>query len=222
MAEVGFGNPGSSSFLITGTIMYVGTQAVTTVYDQGFGDKTALFSDFSSYSKNITDSFSQHQTDEEYQFTGFGDPSPDFLQLPFIADGLSEFPDEGGVLIVLEGTFSSSTNYRFQLIGKDGTKYPSSTTFCSAAKAGKGSAVSAFRADSRVAFAMPPVPPGSYDIQMEYGQDFGLQLLLVSYVKVIRKNRSTQTYSLRTNYPELFTVGARNHLSDKKEMGGGE
>jgi len=123
---------------------------------------------------------------------------------------------------VLEGSFSSSTNYRFQLIGKGGTKYPSSSTFCSAAKPSQGSTVSTFRANSRVAFAMPPVPPGLYDIQMEYGADFGLNLLMASYVKVIRKNRSTQTYSLRTNYPELFTVGSRNHITDKKEMGGGE
>ena len=220
MAEVGFGNPGDSSEMLKNSGPYavgVVTNSAT-VFDQGFGDKTALFSDFT----HVLDSFSKHETDTAYQFTGFGDPTPDFIELPVIADGISEFPDEGGVLITLEGTFDKGQTYHFQLIGQDGTVYPSATTFCSAAKAGQTNECKSYRADSRVRFAMPPVPPGVYDIKMFFGVNKSTELNLSQYVKVMRKNRSAQGYSVRSKFPEFFSVGARNYQADFYELGGTE
>lgn len=220
MAEFGFGNPGSSSALVSGTAhtngSYAGTSVDAVVYDQGFGDKTALFSDFT----HVQNTFSAFQTDSLYQFTGFGDPTPVFVQLPVLADGISEFPDQGGVLITLEGSFNGTESYYFQLVGQNSVRYPSATEYASAAKAGKGGEAKAYRGNERVRFAMPPVPPGVYDIAIFYGTDKALEITLSQYVKVIRRGRCSQTYSVRTKYPELFSVGARNFVADRTEMGG--
>ena len=127
MAELGFGNPGSSSSLVQSS----GTYSSTTVggivvYDQGFGDKPDLFSDFT----HVQNTFTEYQTDSAYQFTGFGDPTPAFIEVPFLANGISEYPDEGGFLVILEGKFDGTEDYYFQIKGQDGTVYPSSTTYC--------------------------------------------------------------------------------------------
>lgn len=216
MAEFGFGNPGSSSALASGTGSYAGTVVDSVVYDQGFGDETALFDNFT----HIQNTFSSFQTDSAYQFTGFGDPTPVFVELPVLADGINEFPDQGGVLITLEGSFDIAESYYFQLVGQNGQKYPSATVFASAAKASKGSEVRAYQGSERVRFAMPPVPPGVYDIAIFYGTDKALEITLSQYVKVIRRGRCSQTYSVRVKYPELYSVGARNFIADRAEMGG--
>ena len=188
------------------------------VFDQGFGDKTALFSDFT----HIQNSFLEHRTDPAYQFTGFGDPTPVFIEVPFVADGITDFPDEGGVRVILEGKFDPAENYFFQIVGKDETIYPSATTYASAAKAGKEGLVKPFRNNERVSFALPPMPPGLYDIEVYYGENKSLQLTLSEYIRVIRKNRSSLVYSVRAKYPEVFRVGARNYIVDRVDLGGAE
>tara|TARA_R100000234_G_C4981393_1_gene171093 strand:+ start:449 stop:1111 length:663 start_codon:yes stop_codon:yes gene_type:complete len=217
MAEVGFGNPGSSSDMLLGQFSYASLGAPSiTVYDQGFADKTALFDDFT----HVVNSFSEHQTNTEYQFTGFGDPSPDFFQLPTLFESNGEFPDEGGVLITVQGEFKKTDSYFFQLVNKNGVVFPSATTYCPAAIADKGGEVISYQANTKLSFAMVPVPPGLYDLKMFYGQNKVFEITLPDFMLVIRKNRSSQVFSLRSKYPELFSVGARNFIVDRKDVGG--
>jgi len=71
-----------------------------------------------------------------------------------------------------------------------------------------------------VFFALSPLPPGTYSIRIYYGPTLAQRKDLLKAFRIVRRNRSTSAYHMRTNVPPLFKVGPRSQRSEDLILGG--
>lgn len=177
---------------------------------------------------------------------GFGDPTPSgwaggdpldygfgdeafavmaaFL-LPLGPDHL--YPDDGGELGVLEGTWGVATPgavgpYRVRLRDSfTGALYPPTTEAlgCYSAKPGDGVDCSADVAQRYLRFAVPPAPPAVYDLLVAYGPAFGVVLELPKALRIIYRGRVPEAWQLRAALPALWAAAGPRHSAAETLQG---
>jgi hypothetical protein len=68
--------------------------------------------------------------------------------------------------------------------------------------------------DTLICFS-PPAPVATYDLKILYGANFLQEIVLSNAVNVRVRNRSNETYLLRSLFPSHYNTGARTSLQDK-------
>jgi hypothetical protein len=173
-----------------------GAYAAGTVYDWGFGDPVP-----SGWVGTGSSDL------------GFGDVAEAaFLAflLPVQAD--PTFPDDGGPVVKLGGSWPIQGPYRVQLRDSyTGALYPSSTTGCHSAKPGQGQGCTTNLALSELTFALPVAPPAVYDLVITYGLAFGQSIPTVTKaLRIIRRGKTLEAWALRALLPPHYAAGPRS------------
>lgn len=142
---------------------------------------------------------------------GGGDPSlPDPI---IVQDGGKEHGDEGGDVLVLQADWSTMGGagpYRVQL--KDpftDVIFPQDYFGCLSPIAGDGTTFGfgvlfTDPAIQQLLVALPPAPPGVYDVVVSYGPGYGTSVTLFSAVRVINRRRTLQQWTIRSWLPPLW------------------
>jgi hypothetical protein len=156
--------------------------------DWGFGDPTP--SDPSVYARD----------------TGFGSPTVDLYEgnVQILAP-LGKYGDDGAYTVEVLADWPIEGPYRFRLI--DGTdKYPADTFAYSGVPGQLYRCYSYTGGVDIIRFALPVAPPATYDLQIEWGPNYG-QKVLVPGLDIIRRNRRRHTYAVRRSFPPIYKVG---------------
>jgi len=151
---------------------------------------------------------------------GYGDPSPinpilergygspsQILRLE-ISGGTIDVSHLGGSQVRLIGLIPSDLQPYRVLMTVD-----SEDVYLYSGKAGQGSDLILDR-DVLVCFT-PPAPVGVYDLKIRYGTGFFQEIVLSNVINVMVRNRSNETYLLRSLFPSHYNTGARTSLLDK-------
>lgn len=153
---------------------------------------------------------------------GFGEPL-DTAFVPVIVSGLP-LPDDGGEIVSLAGDWPDLGNppgqpsgpFRVRLIDGDGVTWPDPARVlgCYSARVtlrngGKGPYCETDIRRRTLDFSIPPLPPGTYDVEVAWGPHWSTKLLLEAAVSVIYRLRSHQEYGMRVTYPNRYAVGPR-------------
>jgi hypothetical protein len=170
--------------------------------DWGFGDPTP---------DPWPDAFS-----EDY---GFGDIAPAPFE-PTVSDAIFIFPDDGGHVVRLVATWTDIGPYRIQLIEKGTAAVfpnPAVQLGCYSGIAGQG--VECFTttklkngikvAGKWLEFALPPLPPGVYQMRLSFGPGYLTIKNIDDLIRVVHRNRSLQQWSIRSTFPGIYTTHAR-------------
>lgn len=165
--------------------------------DWGFGDKTP--SNTETYARD----------------TGFGSPTVDIYEgnVQILAP-LGKYGDDGAYQVEVLADWPIEGPYRFRLIdGND--KYPENT-FAYGGVPGQLYRCYSFTGGvDIIRFALPVAPPGTYDLQIEWGDNFG-QKVLVPGLEIVHRNRRRHTYSIRRVFPPMYKVGPTNVRSEEQ------
>lgn len=153
---------------------------------------------------------------------GFGDPpQPDMAVVPYIVPVAPDqpFPDDGGVLCTLEASWANALPsalgpYRVRLIDAVGQYWPDAAG-CYSALQGQGPKCQTNLGKTALRFAIPPVPPGVYDIEVAWGPDYGDSVKMVKGLRIVLRGRNLYVRNLRSqNFPKPFAVGARSAMME--------
>jgi hypothetical protein len=137
---------------------------------------------------------------------GYGSPSQ-ILRLE-ISGGTIDVSHLGGSQVRLIGLIPSDLQPYRALMTVD-----SEDVYLYSGKAGQGSDLILDR-DVLVCFT-PPAPVGVYDLKIRYGTGFFQEIVLSNVINVMVRNRSNETYLLRSLFPSHYNTGARTSLLDK-------
>jgi hypothetical protein len=192
-------------------------EATASVKDWGFGDPTGGGGLLDS--SLVQDIFQKYTSDSDYEDWGFGSPTPEWQVVPTL-HGVTVFPDEGGALVRLIGKFSPVETYYVQLRAQDGTTTFPSAAYAYSGKAGDGAGLKAYKGYELLAFALPPVPTGIYDLLLRNGDNKTMLFEILKMIKVLPRLRAAHTYSLRSHYPQLYNVGPASRIVEKLNQGG--
>lgn len=183
MAEWGYGSPSS--------IPNASTSVST--FDWGYGSEPP-----SSWTQSSPELDS-----------GYGSP---FVQLAALVASSADRrqPDHGGphVEIVNPSGWPQASFFKIQLRGADGTLFPGSASYVHSGVASRGDELQTTGSGTRLAFALPPLPTGLYDIIVYWGNQLGNTHVISSAVLVVRRLRFGSTYFLRQGYPDLMRRAA--------------
>ena len=190
----GFGSP-TGSALPTGAVD-------PGFKDWGFGDPTP---------STWPDGFSK-----DY---GFGSVAPAPFE-PTTSDGVFVFPDDGGVVVRLVATWTDIGPYRIQLVEKGTSTVfpnPSVQLGCYSGIAGQGTDCytttkikNGIKVPGRwLEFALPPLPPGIYQIRLSFGPGYLTIKNVEDLIRVVHRSRSVQQWSIRSTFPGIYTTHAR-------------
>lgn len=151
---------------------------------------------------------------------GFGDKGGAALQvlvmLPVTEGG--QRPDDGGVILRIQADWKNLGPGPYQVLLRetfDLVTWPQDRFGCWSAVPGKEWQCQPNALGTELPFAMPPVPPGIYDVLVNYGPGFGTQVVTLAAVKVVWRGRQSQAYSLRRHLLEQWHgAGARAAEAD--------
>ena len=151
---------------------------------------------------------------------GYGDPTPlnPVLERGYgspsqiirfeIAGGSVDVSHLGGSEIRLIGLIPRDLQpYRASI------EIGSEEVFLYSGQAGQGYDLNLDR-DALICFS-PPAPVATYDLKIRYGASFLQEIVLSNAVNVRVRNRSNETYLLRSLFPSHYNTGARTSLQDK-------
>lgn len=152
-------------------------------YDWGFGTRTPA------------------SWDEATSDSGFGARA---LQLVLAGVLPSAAIASGGEIILLRGDFTLSGVYVARFIDADGNDR--GTGF--SGRPGEGNQLRPNGALDELQLVPPPLAPGTYSIQLEWGA--GLIVLLEGVLRVLAPPRASATYRLRRRFPLTYRTGPRS------------
>lgn len=142
---------------------------------------------------------------EENGDTGFGSPSVDTTVFTV---STVEIGEDGGAAITIIGVFLQNYLYTVKFVGAGGleyTAYNGYTTSCGA-----------FSIDSNtIKVYAPRMAKGLYNITIS--DDFGSTTLL-NAVRVIDRNKSKSTISLRRSLPSFYQAGPRDTFESEPQF----
>jgi hypothetical protein len=182
--------------------------------DPGFGDSTV---------DNVLEDGTVIVIGPDVPDDGFGgaigDPP---LAEPFVAlvgaqDGVGNYHDEGGEVVLLYGQVGAADNidfigesYRIRLVGPEGdnTLHPVAGG-CYSAVGGNGDKIIPTAAGEILEFALPALPLGMYTILVcDYAT--GMLVWQISdYIMIERRKRDRETYRTRNRLHQLYATGPR-------------
>lgn len=147
---------------------------------------------------------------------GFGDKGAGALQVlvitPVLEDG--ERPDDGGIVLYAKADWKNIGPGPFQVLLRESftlQTYPQDKFGCWSTIPGNPWQCEPNKLKTEMPFAMPPVPPGIYDVVVNYGPALGTQLVSLAAVKVVWRGRQHQAYSLRRHMiPDWQGAGPRD------------
>ena len=137
---------------------------------------------------------------------GYGSPSQ-ILRLE-IASGSIDVSHLGGSQVRLIGLIPTDLQPYRASISIDNEE-----VYLYSGQAGQGSDLNIDR-DALICFT-PPAPVGLYDLKIRYGTGFFQEIVLSNVINVMVRNRSNETYLLRSLFPSHYNTGARTSVLDK-------
>ena len=150
---------------------------------------------------------------------GFGDKGANIqvlVVLPIIDNG--EYPDDGGLVLKLKADWKVITPGPYQVQLREHftlQAYPQDKFGCWSCIPGKPWECEPNGLATELQFALPPLPPGIYDVLLNYGPALGMQLVTLNAIKVIWRGRQSQAYSLRRHLlPAWHGAGSRAPTAD--------
>lgn len=151
---------------------------------------------------------------------GFGDQGAGANQVlvvvPVVAN--NEWPDDGGVVLCVKADWKAMGPGPYQVRLRESftsTFYPQDKFGCWSTIPGSPWQCAPNALFTELAFAMPPVPPGVYDVVVNYGPALGTQKETLKAIRVIWRGRQSQVYSLRRHLvPGWKGAGARAPRAD--------
>jgi len=170
----------------------------STNYDTGEGSPSTLF--------GVAASSFDH---------GTGSPSAFALSFVVVAPVDGIYPDDGGEVVTLEGSFTDTNPYSVRLIDQGGALYPELVD-CWSGVVAQGTECYPDTVANRLSFVLPPMPPGVYDIRVTYGPSAGLVHTLEDAIRIVPRNRSRATYRMRSNLAKWL---ARGRVAIQQEEG---
>lgn len=137
---------------------------------------------------------------------GFGSPYSPLAAIapPEFGPPPATFGDEGGYVYQLVGAWPIPGPYTVRFLNGVGAPFPAVGGAYSAVP-GERDRCQANSFGDLLTFTIPPLNPDTYDIEVTW--ELGGYLLLEDVVKIIRRNRSRETYRLRRGYQDEFKVG---------------
>jgi hypothetical protein len=114
------------------------------------------------------------------------------------------FGDEGGYIYGFTGNWPISGPYTVRFIDSLGAPHPAVGGAYSTYP-GERDSCRTNPAGDLLAFAIPPLNPGLYDVRITWSP--GGVLVVEDAIKIIRRNRDSATYRIRRGYQDLFKVG---------------
>ena len=147
---------------------------------------------------------------------GFGAP-PAFWSvqapavLPYTVQ-YEDYPDDGGSVVRLIGSWPSRGPWIVRLTPDSGTTfYPTDNVGCYSGTVGNGHLCYTDRFRRVLAFVLPPLDVGTYDIWIDWA---GLGLFgaskLIGDLDVVVRNSAEEVYSIRRTYPPRYRTGPRS------------
>lgn len=136
---------------------------------------------------------------------GYGSPSQ-IVRIE-IENGSIEVSHLGGSAIKLIGILPSALEPYRAVLTVNNQEY-----FLYSGIAGQGSNLFLDR-DSLTCFS-PPAPEGTYDLKIRCGVNFTQEIVISNAVKVLVRNRNSESYILNTLFPAHYATGSRNSLLD--------
>jgi len=194
MAETGFGSPSYSP--------------APTFNDWGFGDPTPFDID----------------TEEEYivgNDTAFGSPRVANVSA-FVSGEFSELPDDGGVILEIQGKWHESGFYEpVDGVVAARALFPFAVNFIDSASGDEypaigeqgNNCITDYR-QTKLFAGVPPLPLGVYDIKIEW---LTRAIYIDNAFEVFVSPRCKQTYGIRQHLPEWFNAGPRR--ADSESVG---
>jgi hypothetical protein len=151
---------------------------------------------------------------------GFGDKGGSAVQalvvLPITDKG--ERPDDGGIVLRVKADWKNLGPGPYQVLLRDAattTLYPQDRFGCWSIIPGQEWKCAPNKAGTELAFAMPPVPPGIYDVVVNYGPGLGTQVASLKALAVVWRGRQSQVYSIRRQLlPSWKGAGSRSPSAD--------
>jgi hypothetical protein len=145
--------------------------------------------------------------------TGFGSPFIDVYSVQ-ILDPLAGYGDDGGYIVEVFANWPVPGPYRFSLID-GGDTYPEGGGYCYSGIATQGSNCYTFNVGAEVVrFVLPPAPPATYDLKIEWGANFGQSTTAIGAVVVVPRNRARDTYAVRRRLPAHYKAGPATSRRD--------
>lgn len=150
--------------------------------------------------------------------TGFGSPFTGLtVEIVAALPGDGTFGDDGGYIVEVRAEWPVTGPYRFRLI--DGADEYPETTYCYSAVAGQGTACHVANVGVDFCrFALPVAPPATYDLQIEWGDNYGSSALVVGAITIVTRNRAREVFAYRNRLPSIYKAGART--SNREPLSG--
>lgn len=166
---------------------------------------------------------------------GFGDPAAfdaaagagpfGFGDIPMLISGViqispnlavQEYPDWGGDILVLENVPTIVGAYRVRLKEKHTLHhYPQDRFGCWGGVPGDSWQCVPNKL-GKMQIALPTVPPGEYDIVLNWGAGFALTAVVDQTLTVVWRGRSQFAWSMRSHFPPHWTdAGPRVRQAEK-------
>jgi hypothetical protein len=137
-----------------------------------------------------------------------GSPNYHWQAIPSPLPDGTKFTDEGGFVVKLVGTLPIEGPFYIRLLDVTGQSWPS-VGYAYGMRAGSPGKAYANKAKNELKFALPPVPPGAYDLQIAF--DPGQVFVMEKAVIVVPRVRSSETYRVRNGFPtDPFKTGPRS------------
>ena len=183
----------------------------------GFGSPTAFVPPGTPFDIGFG---SQSPYAAAYGDWGFGDKGGAAVQalvvLPVTDKG--ERPDDGGVVLRVKADWKSLGPGPYQVQLRESATavlYPQDRFGCWSLIPGEEWRCQPNKLGTELPFAMPPVPPGVYDILVNYGPGLGTQVSALRAIAVVWRGRQSQVYSIRRHLVPAWTgAGARAPSAD--------
>jgi hypothetical protein len=159
---------------------------------------------------------------------GIGGGDPSLPQPIVVQDGGLPYADEGGARVVLLAdwaTMAGAGPYRVQLRDPfTQAIFPLTRFGCLSPLSGDGVRFGfglLYTDDvvKRLVFAMPPMPPGVYDILISYGPTYATSRVVESAVRVIRRSRCLQTWTIRAWLASLQSGAGPRQADTQPKIG---